>query len=164
MLYFEAPKPLDKDVLLPLVFLAGGITDCEDWQSTVTHSLLDRELPGTLLNPRQKNFRMGDPSVAEEHIRWERKALWRSQIIAFWFAGGESVQPIVMFAFGQHLARYCIDVNPIQMVIGIDPNYRRIEDVEVQTTIANEQLPPRKRIFPSYSLAQHIQNIGDAIL
>lgn len=135
MKYVEAPNSL-KNLERPWVFLAGGITNCEDWQTPMTQELQGKVSKGTILNPRRANFPMGDPSAAEKQIRWEHQALWRADVVAIWFAGGESVQPIVMFEFGGHLARRGLR-QLRHLVVGVDPSYSRKADVELQLKAHN---------------------------
>ena len=52
----------------PSVFLAGGITKCREWQDEVVSALSSDEIPGVLLNPRRKDFPIGDPDAAEKQI------------------------------------------------------------------------------------------------
>jgi len=63
--YCEAPhRPLD--ALAPSIFLAGGITGCPQWQSTVTNKLLSEDASGGVLyNPRRADFPMSDPTAAQ---------------------------------------------------------------------------------------------------
>ena len=54
-------------------FLAGGITDCGEWQDEVIKYLTEVEvdLSGlVLLNPRRKNFPIHDPNASNEQITW----------------------------------------------------------------------------------------------
>lgn len=48
------------------LFLAGGITGCQDWQKELKTLLQD--VPLTLLNPRRSHFAMDDPDAAQIQI------------------------------------------------------------------------------------------------
>jgi hypothetical protein len=158
MLYLEAPVST-KGIDRPAVFLAGGITDCEDWQKTVVEELRKDVQKGTILNPRRAEFPMDDPSAAAQQIMWEQTALWAADVIAIWFAGGSSVQPIVMFEFGCHLGRYCIGGGPKKLLVGIDPKYKRKQDVELQLRAHDSVLNGPWKIIPTTSLDDHILSI-----
>jgi len=80
------------------VFLAGGITNCHDWQSDVIaflqkynvddlHSRLDKLV---IYNPRRPNFPIDDPSTAQEQIEWEFKNLEKMDIFSMMFVDGPS--------------------------------------------------------------------------
>lgn len=59
MEYFEAPGTIRTS--LPSVFLAGGITDCPDWQDEATRLFADMDV--AVLNPRRENFPIHDPNA-----------------------------------------------------------------------------------------------------
>jgi hypothetical protein len=48
------------------LFLAGGISNCGDWQREVIAQPADTDL--TLLNPRREDFDVSDPAVTEAQI------------------------------------------------------------------------------------------------
>ncbi len=54
MKYIESPDYYSKTDKMA-IFLAGGITDCTDWQLEMVNLLKDLDI--ILLNPRRKNFR-----------------------------------------------------------------------------------------------------------
>lgn len=70
MKVITAVEPLVHDgadvVGCPSVFLAGGITNCPQWQQEVIDRLQGYEIECTILNPRRANFPIGDPSAARE--------------------------------------------------------------------------------------------------
>jgi len=120
------------------IFLAGGIRNCPDWQKEMIEKLKD--FPNiTLYNPRRENFPIEDPKAAEEQITWEYNHLMISNIIIFWFSRG-SLNPIVLFELG----KYGLSSDrPI--LIGIDAEYERKQDVIIQTQLAR----PEVTIFDS---------------
>jgi hypothetical protein len=126
------------------IFLAGGITDCPNWQMVVVKALWD--LPIFLYNPRRNNFPIHDPNAALEQITWECHYLNKSDVITFWFAK-ETLQPIVLFELGKMCMTYK------QLLIGIHPEYPRKKDVEIQLSLtsANYSIV--------YSLEDHINQI-----
>jgi len=116
------------------VFLAGGISNCEDWQSYIISELKDVEHI-TLYNPRRKNFPIDDPKVAEAQISWEFNHLRDADMIIFWFAKG-SLNPLVLYELGMWA-----NSTDKAIMIGIDPNYIRKQDVIIQTKLARPELP-----------------------
>ena len=141
MRYVEAPHPVPAlGWPQPLVFLAGGIFGCPDWQAVVRQELClaqvgPHALCGTLLNPRRANFSINDPDVSEAQIIWEHDALRKADIVAFWFCK-ETVQPIVLFELGAALERLGNIVSRVpRIIIGIEAGYPRTQDVEIQTRL-----------------------------
>jgi len=115
------------------MFLAGGISNCPDWQSEVIEHLKD--VDGlTVYNPRRQDFPMDDPNAAEEQITWEYEHLADADVIAFWFSRG-SLNPIVLYELGMWG-----NSNDVEIVIGVDPEYERIQDVEIQTRLARPEV------------------------
>jgi hypothetical protein len=113
------------------LFLAGGITNCPDWQMEMVGRLADTDL--TILNPRRANFPMDDPNASEEQIKWEHKHMNRVDAILFWFPP-ETNCPITLYELGMWNPR------PKKIFVGCDPCYSRIVDVRVQTTLERPSL------------------------
>lgn len=149
-----APNKIEKTDL-PTVFLAGGITDCPEWQDDIIR-LLGRYGDAILLNPRRKNFPIHDPEAAEEQITWEFHALNNCDIFSMWFSASESVQPICMYELGRHLALKSPD-RMDRIVIGIEPGYKRERDVRIQTGLVS------KNIIISGNLQDHASRILNAV-
>lgn len=122
MTYVEAPDEYVGEK--PAVFLAGGITDCPDWQAEAADRLKDDRW--VVLNPRRTEFPIHDPSAAVGQIDWEYRHLDRADVVLFWFAGGPSVQPIALYELGRHAATNAA------VVVGADPKYLRRVDVLLQ--------------------------------
>jgi len=115
------------------MFLAGGITNCPDWQKEVLDQLKD--IPNlTIYNPRRANFPIGDPNAAEQQITWEFNHLRDADIIIYWFSRG-SLNPIVLFELGKWGLS---SQRPI--LIGLDPEYERQQDVRIQTQLARPEI------------------------
>jgi len=117
----------------PSLFLAGGITGCEDWQTKMIEAL--KEEPAIIYNPRRANFPIGDPNAAEVQITWEFHQLAIAHIVSFWFAHGTD-NPIVLYELG--MWGNSREGRPI--VIGVDPKYSRKQDVEIQTALARPEV------------------------
>ena len=151
--YIEAIS--NETPIYPTVFLAGGITNCPDWQKE-TISLLADELI-TILNPRRKNFPIHDPNAAKEQIEWEFHALNNANIFSMWFCNANSDQPICMYELGRHLALHSNNLDAV--VIGIEPGYRRAQDVFIQSGLIDSSIPLRI----SDNLQDHATNIKEAV-
>lgn len=146
-----APQPIVLEY--PSVFLAGGITDCPWWQDEVIRELVFCGGSGTVLNPRRRDFPIHDPNAALEQITWEYHALNAVDIFSMWFSAGDSVQPICMYELGRHLAIRRMTGHLKLVVIGVEPGYKRIQDVYIQTGLIS------KEIKIADSLDTHIWNI-----
>lgn len=154
MKVITAPESLYKGEM-PKVFLAGGITNCPWWQNDVIAMLTNYE--GVLYNPRRKNFPIENPNAAKEQIEWEFHALNNSDIFSIWFSNAESDQPICMYELGRHVARLSENINKI--VIGIEPGYKREQDVRIQMELVDPSISNKI----SDTLEKHAVNIANAI-
>lgn len=63
------------------LFIAGGISNCPDWQCDFIRMLSD--VDAVAANPRRSGE--FDASYGREQIAWERTALSRSRCVSFWF-------------------------------------------------------------------------------
>lgn len=117
------------------LFLAGGITNCPDWQSELIDLIKDHDRL-IIYNPRRKDFPINDPNATEEQIVWEYRHLTTADIIIFWFSRG-SLNPIVLYELG----RYGLSTFDKRIIIGIDPEYERKRDVEIQTDLSRASTP-----------------------
>lgn len=113
----------------PAVFLAGGITGCPDWQSTVCELL--GSLDVFLLNPRRENFPIDDPTAATKQIGWEFRHLRKADAILFWFPK-ETLCPIVLYELGFWAAHRTTPGIGKSIFVGCHPEYQRRRDVEIQ--------------------------------
>jgi len=130
------------------LFLAGGITDCPDWQSEIINDLKHiKDL--TIYNPRRKDFPIDDPNASEEQITWEYNHLRDSDIIIYWFSRG-SINPIVLYELGKWGT-----ASDKPIFIGIDKDYTRSIDVEIQTKLSNPNAPI---VYSLIELAIEVKN------
>jgi Nucleoside 2-deoxyribosyltransferase like len=129
------------------VFMAGGITDCPEWQSDLIE-LLDFE-PLTVYNPRQPNFNVRDPEAAPAQVEWEFERLNDATHISFWFPC-ETLCPITLYELGAWSAAG----KPI--LVGCHPNYARKFDVVKQTGLRR---PEVEVVFTLRELADQIAAI-----
>lgn len=112
------------------VFLAGGISNCPDWQSEFINKC--EHLPVILYNPRRTNFDINNTDDTYDQIHWEHNMMENSDIIVFWFSSG-SLNPIVLYELGKYIR------SNKQIIIGIDPEYSRKDDVIIQSELAKNQ-------------------------
>ncbi len=124
MKYVEAPSEVSGP--WTSVFLAGGISNCPDWQKEFVDKIRDTEL--VVYNPRRANFPMGDKEEGLRQIKWEAEYLHKASCIIFWFPK-ETICPIVLFELGS----WSMTKKPI--FVGIHPDYSRRFDVETQLEI-----------------------------
>jgi hypothetical protein len=108
-------------------FLAGGITDCPEWQDELL-TLLDGETGLTIYNPRQANFDVRNPDAADAQIEWEHDRLCEANLVSFWFPS-ETLCPITLYELGKLTER------GTPLVVGCHPNYKRLTDVVKQTEL-----------------------------
>ena len=83
MKYIEAPENFEPDKNEMSIFLAGGISDCSNWQEEMKNYLSDTGL--VILNPRRDNFPIHIPAEARKQIEWEYNHLRKASMISFWF-------------------------------------------------------------------------------
>jgi hypothetical protein len=147
--YVEAPndyQPRPGEKPKPPVFLAGGITNCEDWQEIATTALFTSRHPLVVCNPRRANFPIHDPSASEEQIRWEYRHLHLpGGLTMLWFPACDprlTTQPITMFELGAAVGERR------SLLIGADPGYPRVRDVHIQLRLAR----PEITVFPKLDL------------
>ncbi len=152
MKYVESPNIYKPHVGERSIYLAGGITGCPNWQQEIVPLLNETNL--VLLNPRRKNFPIGDSTVAEIQIKWEYDHLRVADEILFWFPY-ETLCPVALYELGA----WCMTDKPLY--VGVHPDYPRRLDVEVQTKLARPDIqiaysPSElaKQVLESYSRTQ----------
>lgn len=131
-----APEPLSVAPMDgPVVFIAGGISGCPDFQATVISALSRDHV--VLLNPRRAEFDLTDSNAVEQQVQWEVDHRWHESLayILFWFPKSDSPQPIAMLELGDALARPALPI-----VIGADPRFPRHRDVVLQCRAARPGL------------------------
>lgn len=150
MKFITAPdnyNPKKDDIIL---FLAGGITACEDWQSKLKEKFenpKDEKVKEALenviiFNPRQSNFDVTNPNAADEQIEWEHKYLNMMDVFTMWFSGDtESPQPICFYELGKYKERMINKHGKSHcnyaMCIGVSPTFKRKKDVHKQCELDN---------------------------
>jgi hypothetical protein len=130
MLY-TSPEPLPESFNNIPVFLAGGISNCPDWQSDVLRFVNTDQFD--VINPRRLEGLAKEGDDAKEQIRWEFMALEQAQIVLFWFPK-ESICPIALLEYGKFLERSTKE--GIRVIAGYEQSYPRAFDLEEQTQLA----------------------------
>lgn len=133
--------PSGENAEFPSVFLAGGITNCKDWQNDVIRALEHQKV--TIFNPRRETFDITDQNVTYEQIRWEYERLEQMDIFSMYFCSGISDQPICMYELGRNILRmqnrFPWDWEN-RIIIGIEDGYSRAKDVIIQASLCAPNL------------------------
>ncbi len=149
--YIEAPNhPVGALYWPKTIFLAGSITGASDWQVFAKNSLLSHF---NVFNPRRANFDVTDENVEREQITWEYTYLSKCEIVMFYFAP-ETLAPITLLEYGAQLEESKV-VSFRKLYIAIHPEYKRKNDVSIQTELRN----PRWGRNINFSLGQTINQI-----
>lgn len=130
---YTAPEAIPTAFCYEPIFLAGGISNCHDWQSEMIRLLGEGGNQRDLINPRRDNFDTSDLSAAETQIRWEHAALQKATSILFWFPS-ETLCPITLYELGAHCQR------EVPVFVGVHPDYKRKLDVEIQTQLCRPEI------------------------
>ena len=155
---------LEKDEIS--VFLAGGITNCPNWQEDIINRLENLSTDKLVVfNPRRENFPIHDPSASYQQIEWEFKALENANIFSMYFSSGVSDQPICMYELGRNLVKMQIK-NPTdwknRIVISTEEGYKRKQDILIQTELACGDLFINTQINDSVLKDYHAEMIVKA--
>ena len=138
MTYVEAPNTY-RTFYLPerSIFLGGSITGAWDWQKEAANKLLPHF---NCFNPRRANYSTFDPKVELEQITWEHKWLGFCGILLFYFSH-ETLAPITLLEYGAALeSTKCQSRFHKQKVyVCIHPDYKRKNDVVIQTKLRNDK-------------------------
>lgn len=128
--YIECPDLYDGE--RATVFLAGGISNCPNWQD-VMKDLIRKSCSGLVpLNPRRRTFDITRPEMHDEQIKWEFDALRKASVIIFWFPK-DTLCPITLFELGTWSVLHKTQGSDI--IVGTDPNYARAADVKTQLSL-----------------------------
>jgi Nucleoside 2-deoxyribosyltransferase like len=131
------------------IFLGGGISNCENWQERIVEAVKNEVIKKAsyprchvrdlvLINPRRENFNVNDPNESVRQIEWEHAHLKSADTILFWFCE-ETLCPITLFEYGKWL------VSDKKLIVGCHPNYKRKQDVIIQTRLER----PSQKIYSS---------------
>ena len=121
------------------VFLAGGITNCKEWQKAVIDELAFEDI--SFFNPRQEHFDVSDKNASYKQILWEFERLEKMDIFSMYYCNDNSDQPICMYELGRNIVRmqnrFPSDWEK-RIVISVEDGYRRKADVLIQTELATQ--------------------------
>lgn len=112
------------------IFLAGGITNCPDWQSDI--AALMEDIPGVAMNPRREGEFLDSDSDIQ--IEWEYNALREAELIMFWFPK-ETLCPITLFELGAFSHQ-----SDTRLIVGTHPEYARRFDVIKQLSLSRPDI------------------------
>ncbi|MDP3882347.1 MAG: nucleoside 2-deoxyribosyltransferase domain-containing protein [Nanoarchaeota archaeon] len=143
MKYIECPQEYDGAGVS--LFVAGGISNCGDWQKEFIEELKDAKL--VILNPRRKIFQIDNSDIEEEQITWEYNNLGKASAVSFWFPP-ETLCPITLYELGKQ------SISKKPLFIGIHPEYKRKTDVEIQTRLIR---PEVKIVYSLNDLANQVR-------
>lgn len=120
----------------PLVFLAGGITGCEDWQTDFAERFDADDTSVILANPRRAEFGdVTDPVLGDEQIGWECEYLDQAEHVIFWFPNTAACI-MTQHELGGALERERIAERSgkpeRRVLIGVELGYMREFDVHTQ--------------------------------
>lgn len=135
-MYFEAPSydfnANDFPQETKTLFIGGGITNCEDWQTTVVEELLKTVPNVVIFNPRRKSFHLTEENRLKQ-ISWEFFHLTKSDAIIFWLpADGECLT--TLFELGKEIGKRSDKKN---IFIGIDRYNKMAFDLVEQLKLEN---------------------------
>ena len=135
------------------VFLAGGITNCEDWQQEVIDYL--QNLPENqteklvIYNPRRSEWPdNGDVEEIRRQINWEADYIRHADIFSMYFVNTKkSDQPICFYELGKYAN--------CRSVISYQEGFTRALDVKLQLEVIGIE----NRINENFTPVQHAEAI-----
>ncbi len=149
--------PNNEKIKYKSVFLAGGITNCNNWQLEVSNYL--KVLNNiTIINPRNNNFNILDNL---NQIKWEFNQLEKMDIFSMYFCNSVSNQPICLYELGRNILKMQIRFPNDwweRIVISIENGYQRELDVVEQLKLC----APKLRVFTNTTPRSHSMRIAEA--
>lgn len=138
MKYIECPDELvNVHPSEHVIFMAGGITGCPDWQRTVRYWLTggdhDMRKDIILVNPRRADFDCSKSESSQKQIEWEFRHLNMSDFIYFWFPK-EGKCAITLFELG-----WALGANK-KIRVGVEPGFHRELDIREQMKLRASHL------------------------
>jgi hypothetical protein len=130
MIYVECPNRTDSNK--KSLFLAGGISGCKNWSKIVVSKLYPLDI--VIYNPRRESFDKDNPSMTKEQITWEEEMIRKADVISFYFCR-ETLCPIALYELGG------CNMTKKPLIVGMDTDYSRREDVEIQTQLKRPDVP-----------------------
>jgi hypothetical protein len=124
----RAPQELNGVDPGRLLFLAGGVAQCPDWQADMILRLAPALDGWTLVNPRLDDPPT-DPRGVEAEIAWEFRHLHAAHAVLFWLCPPTPC-PVSLYELGK------VSMTDKRLFVGVDPRYPLRADVLVQTRLA----------------------------
>lgn len=131
-------------------FLAGGITNCPNWQDEVIKNIKEYSSSENIdlkyldiYNPRRANFPIDNPNAAQEQIEWEFKYLEKCDIFSMYFCNAPSDQPICMYELGRNISEIKNEYMGTwghRIIVSVEKGYKREQDVLIQTRLATNNI------------------------
>lgn len=147
MRVITAPENYKREANDICLFLAGGITNCRDWQSELIEKLatITNNENLVVFNPRRDNFDIHNPNETIRQITWEFKMLEMCDIFSMYFCGDTtSDQPICFYELGRYIARMQAKYPgswSSRIIVSCEKNFKRYKDVQLQTLLAVDNHP-----------------------
>lgn len=123
------------------VFLAGGITNCKEWQKAVIRELEFEDI--SFFNPRQEHFDVSDKNASYNQILWEFERLEKMDIFSMYYCNDNSDQPICMYELGRNISEIKKNYSKTwehRIIISVEKGYKREQDVFIQTRLATNSI------------------------
>lgn len=136
-MYIEAPRFKEIPSNTISLFLAGGVSNCPDWQTDIFKYISGFSGIEDLwiINPRRKHFDTTKEQESISQIHWEHGYLKQVTDILFWFPG-QTDCPITLLELG----KWAVPGNSKRIYVGTHSNYSRKLDVKVQMDIMNPNI------------------------
>lgn len=112
------------------IFLAGGISNCPDWQAEAIKEI-GEHVDLVIFNPRRQDLVGWEGDEARAQIEWEHRMLMKSWVVVFWFCA-ETLCPITLFELGK-----MIGLNK-EIIVGANFQYKRLFDIQEQLELMNQ--------------------------
>ncbi|MCW8138617.1 MAG: nucleoside 2-deoxyribosyltransferase domain-containing protein [Planctomycetota bacterium] len=110
-----------------LLFLAGGVSQCPDWQTDMILRLAPALDGWTLVNPRLARPPR-DPAAVEAEIAWEFRHLHGADAVLFWLTPPTPC-PVSLYELGK------VSMTTKPLFVGVHPEFPLRSDVVVQTRL-----------------------------
>jgi hypothetical protein len=152
MKIIQSPERLTNACYSATLFLAGGISNCPDWQKEMSE--IFKQFDGDLIvfNPRRVGDLAPDGETAKEQILWEHRYLSFCDNILFWFPK-ETVCPITLFELGKYAQKFRM-YDGKHIFVGTHPEYTRRFDLEIQLPL----------IFPDIKLHNNLYDLFNDVV
>lgn len=140
MKVITAPEKMVYDPESIYCFLAGGISDCPNWQQQVIDYIRNTTDGNdyynnlVLLNPRRSTLNVNVKDIdPKEQIIWEYETIRQCDIFSLYFCGEtESAQPICLFELGAYVIDHRLSGGIPYRLVSVQKGYSRSVDVQYQ--------------------------------